>query len=324
MFSTLIDWLMSPVNFVRKTFGWLPEDVSEVSDAEVELQQATIANGGPSASTFAGLRQSAYEDEDSTATQMTANNFAGLSIYVPDIITLEDWQTLSMSEIDAKLVANGEPTIGDPVGDPFYDLNPLEIADLTDDEFQALFDLIDWGDEMPQWEGIITDEDWATLSMAEIDIKMESHGLEPIGDATGDPFYDLTPAEVDALSDAEYAATVGAFGWEDLYFPGWEGVILPSDLDVLSPAELDAKLLAAEFETVGIEGSPFYNLTGEDIQLLPDTALEQLYADEQVVYQSLGYEVASTGTGEEAVSLAGPDEGSGEGEGLAQLDWLVG
>lgn len=332
MFSTLIDWLLTPVNFVRKTFGWLPEDGTDENPEEVTLKEAAVANGGPSASNFAALRQSAYDTEDGASSVIDANNFAGLSLVAPDIISAEDWQTLSMAEIDAKLIANGEAPLGDQLGDPFYDLNPLEIADLADDAFQALLDQVTWGEPLPAWEGVISDEDWATLSLAEIDDTLMSNGLDPIGDSTGDPFYHLTPSEIDALADEEYAAMAGAYGWDDLYFPAWEGVVSPSDLAVLSPAELDAKLLAAAFETVGTEESPFYHLTGEDIQLLPDTALVQLYQDEQAVYQSLGYAVAGGGVpdtqGTPTTTVdTGTDTGTGTGtasEEQDQLDWLVG
>ena len=225
-----------------------------------------MANGGPSASNFAALRQSAYDSDEGTSTLVDANNFAGLSVIAPDRISTEDWHTLSMAEIDAKLVTQGEATRGDRLGDPFYDLNPLEIADLTDETFQALLDQVTWGDGIPGWMGVISDDDWATLSLAEIDAKLDSNGLDPIGDPAGDPFYHLTPDEIDALTDEQYVAMTGAFGWDDLYLPGWEGVILASDLDVLSPAELDAKLLAGGFEAVGTEESPFCHLTGENIQ----------------------------------------------------------
>ena len=319
MFSTLIEWLLTPVNFVRQTFGWLPEDDAAVSSEEVTLQQARMANGGPSASNFAALRQSAYDSDESASSLVDANDFAGLSAVAPDSISTEDWHTLSMAEIDAKLVAYGEATKGDRLGDPFYDLNPLEIADLNDETFQASFDQVAWGDGIPGWMGVISDEDWATLSLAEIDAKLESNGLDPIGDSAGDPFYDLTPDEIDALTDEQYVAMTGAFGWDDLYLPGWEGVILAADLDVLSPAELDAKLLDGGFEAVGTEESPFYHLTGENIQLLPDTALQQLYEDEKAVYQSLGYAVAGGAFTDTGITDTGTVS-----DGQSQLDWLVG
>ena len=324
MFSALFDLLMTPVNFVRKTFGWMPEEVSDVVEDVVELQEATVANGGPSASNFAALRQSSYDDGDSASASSLASAFMAVSLDDADIISTEDWQTLSMAEIDAELVANGESAIGDVAGDPFYDLNPLEIADLTDAEFQALLDQVNWGTDLPVWEGIITDEDWANLSMAEIDTKMESNGQSAIGDAAGDPFYDLTPAEIDALTDEEYANTVAAYGWDDLYFPSWEGVIAVSDLDILSAAELDAKLLAADFETVGLEDSPFYNLTGEDIQLLPETALAQLYEDEQAVFESLGYDVLELELQDAVTVVPSSGDLSGDADGVVELDWITG
>ena len=300
MFAALFDLVMAPINFVRKTFGWMPEDGEIVTDdgaGSASLQEATIANGGPSASTFSSLRESTYGEDDATDGSNSELSFSsavpegamGLSIYVPDIITTEDWQTLSMAQIDAKLIAAGERPIGDPVGDPFYDLTPLEVAELTDDEFQALLDQVNWGDEEPYWEGVITDDDWATLSMAEIDGKLEAAGLAPIGDPTGDPFYDMTPEEVDALSDEEYVATMQAFGWDDVIFPGWEDTITVTDLETLSAAEIEAKLMAAGFETVGQEDSPFYNLSDDDVQLLPDTAVDQLLVEETELYTSLGY-----------------------------------
>ena len=336
MFGAFFDLLMVPVNFVRKTFGWMPDEAEGDGDGAatetVELQEATVANGGPSASNFAAMQEAVYGDDAAGSTSMSTTEFADLSIYVPDLITTEDWHTLSMAEIDAKLLANGERAIGDPVGDPFYDLTPLEVEELTDSEFQALLDQVDWGLEAPVWDDVITDEDWASLSMAQIDFKLESNGLDPIGAPDEDPFYLMTPDEIDALTDEEYFSMVSAFGWEELYFPAWEEVLLPTDLDTLSPAQVDAKLLEAGFETVGLASSPLYNLTSEDLQLLPETALTQLAADEQDAYAELGYTVAGedgiiTGTGvveafPEVIST-GSDAGSdttADGENA----WLMG
>ena len=325
MFGAFLNFLMAPVNFVRKTFGWLPDEADgDVSDAP-ELLEATVANGGPSASTFSAMQEAVYGNGingSQTSTTTTATDFAGLSIYIPDVITAEDWQTLSMAQIDAKLEANGERAIGDPVGDPFYDLTPLEVAELTDTEFQALLDQADWGLDAPVWDGLITDNDWSTLSMAQIDAKLEGDGYEPIGDPDGDPFYQMSPAEIDALSDAEYFATTGAFGWDALYFPAWDGVLLPSDLSILSPAEVDIQLTEAGYETVGFAESPFYNLTPEDLQLLPDSALAQLVEDEQDAYTAAGYDI--TGAGVAGVVVADAEViDSGTSTATDDMSWLI-
>ena len=90
MFSALFDLLMTPVNFVRKTFGWMPEEVSDVVEDVVELQEATVANGGPSASNFAALRQSSYDDGDSASASSLASAFMAVSMDDADIISTED------------------------------------------------------------------------------------------------------------------------------------------------------------------------------------------------------------------------------------------
>lgn len=290
MFGAIWNVLMAPVNFFRKTFGWLPEDVTE-EDAEA-LQEATEANGGPSASTFAALRRSSFDDESTGSASGSATSFDGAVKLAPSLITAEDWQTLSMAQIDAKLVANGERAIGDAGSDPFYNLTPQEVDALTDAEFEALMADFEYDAfSPPVWEGILTDDDWMTLSMAQIDAKLEAAGVDPIGSPLEDPFYALTPAAVDALSDDEYFAMIDAFGWGPQYLPAWGDALAPSDLETLSPAEIDAKLAEAGFAPIGQSASPFYNLTPEDIQLLPDTALEQLLDEEAALYESLGYSV---------------------------------
>lgn len=86
MFGAFFDLLMVPVNFVRKTFGWMPDEAEGDGDGAttetVELQEATVANGGPSASNFAAMQEAVYGDDAAGSTSMSTTDFAGLSIYV--------------------------------------------------------------------------------------------------------------------------------------------------------------------------------------------------------------------------------------------------
>lgn len=54
-----------------------------------------------------------------------------------------------------------------------------------------------------KFDKVISEKDWNTLSMKDIDAKLKAAGVEALGD-TKDPLYDKTPAEIEALSDAEW------------------------------------------------------------------------------------------------------------------------
>ena len=112
MFGAFLNFLMAPVNFVRKTFGWLSDEADgDVSDAP-ELLEATVANGGSSASTFSAMQEAVYGNGingSQTSTTTTATDFAGLSIYIPDVITAEDGQTFPLHKSTRSL----RPTVSE-------------------------------------------------------------------------------------------------------------------------------------------------------------------------------------------------------------------
>ncbi len=53
-------------------------------------------------------------------------------------------------------------------------------------------------------EGIISEEDWNTLSMKQIDEKLKAAGIETELVDHRDPLYNLTPAEMDKLTEAQW------------------------------------------------------------------------------------------------------------------------
>lgn len=89
---------------------------------------------------------------------------------VESLIQEEDWDTLSLKEIDEKLEKNGLSPIGDP-HDVWYNISPEEVY------------------------AVVSEEQWDTLSFADIDIKLEKAGFPKAGDPLS-PLYTLTPEEV--------------------------------------------------------------------------------------------------------------------------------
>ena len=271
MFEFLANIFMAPINYVRSTFfGWSPEE------EEVELSSSFEDNGGPSANIFAAMRKAAYLD--------------GTAEGVGDAISDEDWGTLSMREIDAKLLAANALELGDAVGDPFYDLTPFDVMQQTQAEFEAMLGSTGWQAIAPAaWTGVIADADWSTLSLQDIDTKLATANLAVLSSATADPFYALTPAEIDALTDDEVYSRIDAFGWNPPFLTEWDGIIVPEQLGQLSISAIDELLEASALEPIGNENAPFYSLSFEDVQLLPDTAYEALLHEEQAYYEALGY-----------------------------------
>ena len=97
MFKAIFDFLMTPVNVVRRAFGWTPPEENDfVQDDEPDLQEATAANGGPSVSTFAALRQSVVTEDSGTSlsagTSMPADAFIDFD-RINDSAGLKIWLT---------------------------------------------------------------------------------------------------------------------------------------------------------------------------------------------------------------------------------------
>lgn len=61
-------------------------------------------------------------------------------------ITEEDWETLSMKEIDEKLVKSGLSVIGDP-SDPFYALTPSQVDETLEEQFGETENILFLGDD---------------------------------------------------------------------------------------------------------------------------------------------------------------------------------
>jgi PHD/YefM family antitoxin component YafN of YafNO toxin-antitoxin module len=140
------------------------------------------------------------------------------------VVSEDDWENLSMKEIDEKLKKAGKQPIGFEK-DPLYELTPQEIEKLTDDEWREIEKQIQeiFEDELPilpvpfpgdgenedfltfpdPFEGIISEDDWENLSMKEIDEKLKKAGKQPIG-FEKDPLYELTPQEIEKLTDDEW------------------------------------------------------------------------------------------------------------------------
>lgn len=104
------------------------------------------------------------------------------------VITEYDWENLSMQQIDKKLKKAGLEPFGDR-NDGFYDKTPAEIDKILDKECKEI-------------DAVITEHDWDTLSMKQIDEKLKKAGIDPIGDKE-DPLYTKTPTEISAMSDDE-------------------------------------------------------------------------------------------------------------------------
>ena len=94
------------------------------------------------------------------------------------------------------------------VSEPVEPLTGDDIEDLFDEELPEGSEHIaeEFDDVWEEIDTVITDEQWDTLSDAEIDEILIEEGIEPIG-IEEDPLYDLTPEEIDSLTDEE---------WEDI------------------------------------------------------------------------------------------------------------
>jgi len=120
-----------------------------------------------------------------------------------EIITEEDWNILSLKEIDQKLQKAGGEPIGDP-NDPFYALTPQEIEEKENEIFFLEPNFQEKLHTEDPTYGIISESEWDILSMQEIDQKLQEAGKSSIGDPN-DPFYTLTPQEI----EEEYGAMAG-------------------------------------------------------------------------------------------------------------------
>jgi len=152
--------------------------------------------------------------------------------YTKGIISDQDWDNLSMSQIDAKLKAAGKKGIGD-AKDPLYTKTDTQIDKLTEKEWEAVEKkykeiygddfLEDMGDEYEDYEdmedsdeeefedeqaflehvkGVISEADLDKLSMEQIDAKLKKAGKGTLGD-TKDPYYKMTPEQMDKLTDIQ-------------------------------------------------------------------------------------------------------------------------
>lgn len=128
------------------------------------------------------------------------------------VISESDWETLSDLQIDEKLKKAGLDPIGD-TSSPLYRMPPAQIESLSDAEFNKLFpeEVSDINENlseedkkyMEKVDAVISESDWEKLSDKEIDEKLKKAGVETFGDPK-DPLYSMTPAQIDALSDAEF------------------------------------------------------------------------------------------------------------------------
>jgi hypothetical protein len=143
----------------------------------------------------------------------------GYSDELMEYITIEEFDTLSMAEIDKKLVDAGREPMFDK-NDPLYNMNPEKIEELSEEEMEKLFEdyEFDLGDEEEhlgeEFEGIISLEEFNTLSMAEIDKKLVDAGEEPMFNQD-DPLYNMNPEQIGKLSDEELNELYEGYG-EDM------------------------------------------------------------------------------------------------------------
>lgn len=95
-------------------------------------------------------------------------------------------------------------------------------------------------EEITKVESVIRENDWDTLSLKEIDDKLEKNWLSPIGNKY-DAWYEISPTEV-------------------------YKVVSEEEWDTLSFADIDAKLKKAGFPEAGDPLSPLYTLTPEEVK----------------------------------------------------------
>lgn len=149
------------------------------------------------------------------------------------ILTQNDWETLSMKEIDAKAKAAGKEAPYAGLEDfGAYALNQAQLEKLTDADWEKIHadyeknhvnlyeddaamlheQYVDYsalaGDNTPivdEYAGVLTDDDWQTLSMKQIDDKLVAAGKNPVySDYKKDPMYNVTAAEAEKFTEADW------------------------------------------------------------------------------------------------------------------------
>lgn len=143
----------------------------------------------------------AYANTDATSAPHAEDIECGIELTAEEqayfakfdkVISDNDWDTLSMKQIDAKLVAAGLEAVGDEA-DPLYNMTGAEIEKLTeadwakieaqyplynDDDYEESEDDVDVTDE--EWdkiEALFTDAEWDTLSDEEFERRVNEAGL---------------------------------------------------------------------------------------------------------------------------------------------------
>lgn len=113
-----------------------------------------------------------------------------------DIISDEEWMTLSQKEIDEKLIAAGERPVSSE-GDPFYDMSSFEIQTLSNELDEILIQLFPNGENM-------------SMSPKQIVEALNANGHTKFDTFfSDDPFYEFTPEEMMSMSPEEFEAIIG-------------------------------------------------------------------------------------------------------------------
>lgn len=148
------------------------------------------------------------------------------------VLSENDWANLSMKEIDAKAKAAGKPAPYAGLEDfGIYSMTSSEIEKLTDAQwdkihadYQKARPGVNFGDSfvdggnidyaalsgdteviVDEYAGILTDTDWQTLSMKQIDEKIVAAGKPQIyKDNVNDPLYNITLAEMEKFTKADW------------------------------------------------------------------------------------------------------------------------
>lgn len=239
------------------------------------------------------------------------------------VITEHDFETLSQAQIDQKLRNSGidiEPT---NTRDPLYNLTPTEIENLSDEQWTQIEktlteiygeDVFDENtfdeatkntDELSENElneymdkinAIITEKDWETLSGAQIDQKLRHAGIDVEPTDPRDPIYNLTPTEIEKLSDEQWVkiekTLIEIYGDEAVETIDYteiddetqtffeekiNSIITPQDWETLSGAQIDQKLRNAGIEIEPTDPrDPIHNLTPTEMQAIPDEKWETI------------------------------------------------
>lgn len=143
---------------------------------------------------------------------------------VNSIITEKDWETLSSEQIDEKLRKAGMEVEPADTRDPLYKLTPMEIENLTESEWTEIektlieiygedavetteeFEIDEISEKMfeEKINSIITEKDWETLSLEQIDEKLRNAGIEIEPADPRDPLYKQTPNEIQNIPDEQW------------------------------------------------------------------------------------------------------------------------